>query len=216
MEVPVRRLNVELIVPGGEVAVQQAVAGDDALEGGLLVVAPDDVAHLVVNRPPVGHLQHGIGRKNALRVAVQSQAKRRLWAVNSTRMCSTRPSSSAAADLESSMGQLWRKKAVVLAVLRLTAAAAEVSRCGGEEKKVVVAAAESSSASFVVPLSLLLLQLFSLLRRLRPLQLPVLGQQLLAVVVQRLKIGSAAATLKEELVVPANRKQAEEKKKGDN
>ena len=37
-------------------------------------------------------------------------------------------------------------------------------------------------------LNLLLLQLFSLLRRLRPLQLPVLGQQLLAVVVQRLKV----------------------------
>ena len=39
-------------------------------------VAPDDVAHLVVNRPPVGHLQHHIGRKDALRVAVQSQAKK--------------------------------------------------------------------------------------------------------------------------------------------
>ena len=38
MEVPMRRLNVELIVPGGEVAVQQAVAGDDPFKGGLLVV----------------------------------------------------------------------------------------------------------------------------------------------------------------------------------
>ena len=38
MEVPMRRLNVELIVPGGEVAVKQAVAGDDPFEGGLLVV----------------------------------------------------------------------------------------------------------------------------------------------------------------------------------